>query len=254
MIKERNKNMKKFRLYYDTEKEVKWLNEMSEQGWKLTSFFAGVYTFEECEPGKYLYQEDTTDKLFQVSDEYRNFMSDAGIEIVQVWGPWVILCQEKDKGEFELYTDNESKIAHQKKILRIFKVVAILELICFFIEIYITLNGNNGAIIAAIIIGLFLFVFCKMMFITKARINKLRAENGEISINENGVEIDAETGRARKAYSPALLAGNGLFLISLCMDYEGSVLKENIHTFLLICSCIFMFIGVILTYSGTKEK
>ena len=91
--------MKVFRLYLDTEKEVKWLNEMSEHGWKLKSFFLGVYTFEECESGKYLYQEDTTETFFKVSDEYREFMNDAGIEIVQVWGPWVILCREKDKGE-----------------------------------------------------------------------------------------------------------------------------------------------------------
>lgn len=246
--------MKKFRLYLDAEKEIKWLNDMSEEGWKLTGFFAGVYTFEECEKGKYLYQEDTTETLFKVTNEYKEFMNEAGIEIVQVWGPWVILCQEKSKGEFELFTDYESKIAHQKKILKIFKAVSILEMICFFIEIFSVLNGNSVAVYAAILLGLFVFVFCKMTFITKARINRLRAANGEIAVNSNGVEIDTETGRANRVYSPVLLAGNGLFLISLCMDYEGSVLKENVHMVLLIFACIFMLVGVFYTYKGTKEN
>lgn len=246
--------MKKFRLYLDGEKEVKWLNEMCEEGWKLTNFYAGVYTFEECEKGKYLYQEDTTETLFKVTDEYREFMNDAGIEIVQVWGPWVILCCEKSKGEFELFTDYESKITNQKKILKIFKAVTILELICFFIEILCVLNGTSAAVYASILIGIFLFAFCRMTFITKGRLNKLRAANGEIAINENGVEIDTDTGRAKRMYSPVLLAGNGLYLCALCMNYEGSVLKENVHMILLICACIFMVVGVYMTWSGTREK
>ena len=41
-----------------------------------------------------------------------------------------------------------------------------------------------------------------MIFITKRRINKLRAENGEIAVSENGIEIDINTGRAKRVYSP----------------------------------------------------
>lgn len=246
--------MKKFRLYLDTEKEIKWLNELSEQGWKLKSFFAGVYTFEECEKGRYLYQEDTTDTLFKVSDEYREFMNDAGIEIVQVWGPWVILCQEKSKGDFELFTDYESKIENQKKILKIFKAVTILELICF---VLVVLSAGEGTIaadfFAILLIGIFLFAFCRMAFITKANINRLRAENGEIAVNKKGAVIDPETGKAKRVYSPVLVASNGLCLVALCMNYEGSKLMESVHSVLLICSCVLTLAGVVLTWSGTNE-
>lgn len=245
--------MKKFRLYLDTEKEIKWLNELSEQGWKLKSFFAGVYTFEECEKGRYLYQEDTTDTLFKVSDKYREFMNDAGIEIVQVWGPWVILCQEKSKGDFELFTDYESKIENQKKILKIFKAVTIIEFICFVLEVLCAVEGTTAAAFFAIIIGLFLFAFCRMAFITKANINRLRAENGEIAVNKSGAVIDPETGKAKRVYSPVLAAGNVLYLVALCMNYEGSNLKESVHVVLLICSCVLMLAGVVLTWSGTNE-
>lgn len=50
--------MRKFRLYYDKEKEEAWLNEMCRQGWAMTKFFLGVFQFMPCEPGKYTYQVD----------------------------------------------------------------------------------------------------------------------------------------------------------------------------------------------------
>jgi len=246
--------MKKFRLYLDTEAEVKWLNEMSDQGWKLTGFCLGFYTFEECEKGKYVYQEDTTETFFTVSNEYRGFMNDAGIEIAAVWGPWVILCQEKEKGEFELYSDYESKIEHQKKILKIFKVCTIIELICFFIEIWCVNKGAVAPIYFAIFIGLILFSFCRMVFKTKARINKLRALNGEIAINEKGTETNQENGKAKVIYSPVLIIGNALYLFTLFMGHGGSEIKETIYMILLILACIFMVAGVYLTWHGTKES
>ena len=59
--------MKKFRMYFDKDKETAWLNEMAAEGYALTSFFAGLYTFDECVPGKYTYQIDFSDSLFRVS-------------------------------------------------------------------------------------------------------------------------------------------------------------------------------------------
>ncbi len=38
--------MKKFRMFYDKEKEEEWLNGMCQQGWGMTNYFGGVYTFE----------------------------------------------------------------------------------------------------------------------------------------------------------------------------------------------------------------
>lgn len=44
--------MKQFRLYFDKDKETEWLNDMAAQGYALTSFFAGIYTFDTCAPNK----------------------------------------------------------------------------------------------------------------------------------------------------------------------------------------------------------
>lgn len=48
--------MIKFKLYFDKDAETKWLNQMAAEGWAMTGFFAGFYTFEKCEKGKYIYQ------------------------------------------------------------------------------------------------------------------------------------------------------------------------------------------------------
>ena len=80
--------MTKFRIYFDKDKEVTWLNEMAAKGWAMTSFGCCVYHFEPCRPGEYLYQIDFGDGAFSVSEDYREFMSEAGVEIVGVSVPY----------------------------------------------------------------------------------------------------------------------------------------------------------------------
>ena len=135
--------MIKFKLYFDKDKETQWLNEMSQKGWAMTGFFAGFYRFEPCEKGKYTYQIDFGNEFFSVSDDYREFMSDSDIEIIQSWGFWVFLRKLSSEGEFQLYTDVDSQIEHYKKIRNMFKAVTVLELICLFIELFSASMTNS---------------------------------------------------------------------------------------------------------------
>lgn len=128
--------MIRFKFYFDKDKETRWLNDMSDQGWAMNGFFAGFYRFEPCEKGKYTYQIDFGNEFFSVSDDYREFMSDSDIEIIQSWGFWVFLRKLSSEGEFQLYTDVDSKIEHYKKIRNMFKAVTVIELICLFIELF----------------------------------------------------------------------------------------------------------------------
>ena len=153
--------MIKFKLYFDKDKETQWLNEMSQKGWAMTGFFAGFYRFEPCEKGKYTYQIDFGNKFFSVSDDYREFMSDSDIEIIQSWGFWVFLRKLSSEGEFQLYTDVDSQIEHYKKIRNMFKAVTVIELICLFIELFSASMTNSPLLwsfvflILAIIIAFF---------------------------------------------------------------------------------------------------
>ena len=153
--------MIKFKLYFDKDKETQWLNEMSQKGWAMNGFFAGFYRFEPCEKGKYTYQIDFGNEFFSVSDDYREFMSDSDIEIIQSWGFWVFLRKLSSEGEFQLYTDVDSQIEHYKKIRNMFKAVTVLELICLFIELFSASMTNSPLLwsfvflILAIIIAFF---------------------------------------------------------------------------------------------------
>ena len=92
--------MIRFKLYFDKDKETRWLNDMADQGWAMNGFFAGFYRFEPCEKGKYTYQIDFGNEFFSVSDDYREFMSDSDIEIIQSWGFWVFLRMLSSEGDF----------------------------------------------------------------------------------------------------------------------------------------------------------
>ena len=153
--------MIRFKLYFDKDKETRWLNDMSDQGWAMNGFFAGFYRFEPCEKGKYSYQIDFGNEFFSVSDDYREFMSDSDIEIIQSWGFWVFLRKLSSEGEFQLYTDVDSQIEHYKKIRNMFKAVTVIELICLFIELFSASMTNSPLLwsfvflILAIIIAFF---------------------------------------------------------------------------------------------------
>lgn len=103
--------MKKFRLYYDKDAEQDWLREMSNQGWAFNKFFLGVYTFEACSSGEYIYQIDILDNWIGDKQNFSEFMEDSGVEVVSQWYLWVYLRKKAADGPFEMYSDTESKIA-----------------------------------------------------------------------------------------------------------------------------------------------
>ena len=126
--------MTKFRLYFDKDRETEWLNELARQGKALSGFFAGFYRFQDTAPGLWRYQVDFSDRFGSVTEEYRALMDDLQIEIVQIWGYWVVLRKRAADGPFEMYTDIESKIEHYKKIRRLFQAVTLAELAFFIFE------------------------------------------------------------------------------------------------------------------------
>lgn len=228
--------MKKFRLYYDKDKETAWLNEMAAQGYAMTKFFAGLYTFEECTPEKYTYQVDFGDRLFGVSEDYRDFMRENNIEIVQTCGFWIILRKLASNGPFLLYTDIDSSIEHYTKIRNMFKGASIFMIIAFFFECWCALEVPV-CILYAVIIGLLLLVMINAAFKTNQKINELKEQKGE-------------TVKTPGNPSPILIAG--LLLNS------SSLVSVNAPDYILIpirvIAIILMIYGIVKTFSNSKPK
>lgn len=234
--------MKKFRLYWDTEKETEWLNQMAKDGWNITGFTLGLYNFEKCEPGEYQYQIDTSDKLFNVSDKYKEFMESIGVEIVCCWGPWVVLRRKASEGEFQLYSDDESKLEHLKKILKIYKIVAIIELICMMVNVIpATLHNSFENLICAMLISLFVFLFCYMIYVTKRRINRILNNQGE------------KTETANK--TPLLYSTIG-WLFLMCgnlVNRSDSTLMDIVAIVCAFVACVFFGLSIGATAANKKK-
>ena len=52
------KQLHRWKLYFDKDLEESWLNQLAQQGWGMSSFCLGRYTFEPIEPGEYIYRVD----------------------------------------------------------------------------------------------------------------------------------------------------------------------------------------------------
>lgn len=225
--------MIRFRLYYNKDTETVWLNKMAADGWALTGFCAGFYRFEQCEKGEYTYQVDLGEQLFSVSSEYRELMEELGVEIVTLWGYWIILRKRTADGPFELYTDVESQIEHYTKILRMFKVVCILEIICMLIEVAGGLSGNPLGWVAAVLLASFVLVCVNAVGKTKGVLAELEARKSGIE-QENSVR------------TISVLLPTGL-LINACLLAAQDSISPVIHMVLQILAIILMAAGLILT-------
>lgn len=229
--------MIKFKLYFDKDKETVWLNEMAQKGYAMTGFFAGFYRFEKCEPGEYIYQVDFGEKFGSVSDNYREFMEETKIEIVQTWGFWVILRKKASEGEFVLYTDVDSNIAHYTKIRTLFKAVGILECICFLIETICIAKMPEEEfsyiyIAMLLLLALFIVVFLRMVVTTNQIITKLKERKGEPAPNNCN----------RNGAHPVLLSGMFLNCVALFMPEE-----MRLRMVLQIAAIILMITGLYLS-------
>lgn len=232
--------MIKFRLYFDKDKETSWLDEMADKGYAMTGFFAGFYSFEKCEPGEYRYQVDFADKPFALSKNYRDFMTEMEIEIVQQWFFWIILRKKANKGKFQLYTDVDSSITHYKKIRRMFKIVTILEIICFVTECLCAAMLHSQTkqllpVIFSFILAAILIALLRTVVSINRIIFKLQERKGELS--------DKDVMRNSRI-SPCLTAGLLLNVCAMIMD-EGisSYIKYSVQ----ILAIIFMLIGIYQT-------
>jgi hypothetical protein len=152
----------------DYEKEEKWLNEMAAKGMSLYSFFFGKYTFEETEPGKYIYQIELLEN-FPTSPEsvaYLRFLEDTGVVCVASVFRWVYLRKEAASGPFELYTDIDSKIKRLSTMKNLWFTFVWIEFIIAAVNLatvisaWITIGQifwtNIGCVVLLVIMGLLL--------------------------------------------------------------------------------------------------
>ena len=155
----------KNRIFLDFEKEEKWINEMSKQGWHLEKFFLYHYTFRKGEPEKYIYRNEFLSGLKEnEKNEYFDFLRESGIEVVHTFGFWSYFRKATVEGPFELYTDAKSKISYYNRIFNIFLLLFITNLVMAIENITISKNGysisaaNSSAGLLSFAVAILLFI------------------------------------------------------------------------------------------------
>ncbi len=115
---------------WEFEKEEKWLNEMSAKGLHLDGVGFCKYIFEEGTPGGYQFKLEylRRSSSHPESVQYIHFLEDTGAEHIGNLFNWAYFRKKSSEGVFDLYSDNESRIRHIKRINRMLLAVLFLNL------------------------------------------------------------------------------------------------------------------------------
>ena len=168
----------KFFGIWDYDKEEKWLCEMAAKGLGLVAVGFCRYEFEDCEPGKYCYRLEFLKERpnHPESVKYIEFLESTGIRHVGSYGKWVYLCKETADGDFELFSDRSSQLAHLNRIIRLELLVAGINLFVGVFNLILCLLQNSYANSFGII-NLFLAIAVSILSIPLFRTrNKIKKE------------------------------------------------------------------------------
>lgn len=122
--------IRKFFFVWDFDKEEKWLNEMAAKGLCLVSVGFCKFEFEDCLPGEYKICLQLLDQLprHPESQKYIAFMEETGAEQIGSFTRWVYFRRKASEGDFQLFSDNASRVKHLTAMLSFVALVVILNL------------------------------------------------------------------------------------------------------------------------------
>jgi len=135
---------------WEFDKEEAWLNEMAAKGLCMIGYGWCRYEFEPCEPGEYSIRLQMLDDPHNhpESQQYLEFLESTGAEHIGSWWKWVYLRKKKADGEFEMFSDYESKIKHLSRIMNLLLGLGIFNLYIGLLNIFmmITLTSPGNAL------------------------------------------------------------------------------------------------------------
>ncbi len=110
---------------WDFDKEEKWLNDMAATGWTLDGVGWCRYDFKTTEADEYSIRIEMLDNApsMSSSQEYIDFVEQTGAEYIGNMVKWVYFRKKKALGEFELFSDIDSKIKHLNRIITMLAII-----------------------------------------------------------------------------------------------------------------------------------
>lgn len=173
--------MHKLFFIWQYEAEEKWLNKMAQNGLRLMSVGFCTYVFEKCTKGEYQYHLELLEEgvSSNLSSDYIKFLEETGIEYIGYYGKWAYFGKKVVDGEFELFSDIDSKVAHLKRVLRLNLIIGVLFLLYCIVSIHSTTTASDDSIASIVIAALYFIGALFLLFgvvKTLVRIKKLLKE------------------------------------------------------------------------------
>ena len=130
------KTIRKWFWVWDFEKEERWLNEMALSGWLLDRVGWCRYHVVRCQPGTYTVRLE----MHEEDQAYIRFMEETGVEYIGRCFQWLYFRKNTADGEFDLFSDLDSRIAHLSKISKGLAALGAANLCIGFAN---TVSGSN---------------------------------------------------------------------------------------------------------------
>ncbi|MBR5093962.1 MAG: DUF2812 domain-containing protein [Oscillospiraceae bacterium] len=127
---------------WDFEKEERWLNEMSMQGWALVEVGFARFEFERCEPGEYIVRVE----MRPADAEYEAFLEEIGAEKIDRMLQWVYYRRRAEEGPFDLFSDIDSRIAHMDRIGKMLLIGGMANLVIGVANLLASPNAAGGIV------------------------------------------------------------------------------------------------------------
>ena len=131
--------IRKLFFIWDFDKEEKWLNEMAAKGLNLVSVGFCKYEFEDGIPGEYKVCLQLLDKMpsHPESKKYIEFLETTGVEHVGSFTRWVYFRKKASEGDFELFSDNNSRVKYLSGVISFIALITISNLIVGIDNVFI---------------------------------------------------------------------------------------------------------------------
>ena len=145
----------------------KYLEEMAADGWRLVTveFAQMMFGFVKDEPGKTSY---CVDYQSSPSAEYIAMIEDDGWELVNKSAGWIMLRKDYEGARPKIYTDNQSLISRNNRVLIILIIAVLLQIP--FITMLILDNGFAEHFAVAVTVSALYFPLLLLMLFGIARI------------------------------------------------------------------------------------
>ena len=164
---------------WNFDKEEQWLNEMAAKGLCLVSTGFCKYEFEDCLPGEYQIRMQLLDKFphHPESQKYIEFLEDTGAEQVGSFTRWVFFRKKASLGDFNLFSDNASRVKYLTSMLSFITLVVALNLLIGLENLAIAmLTGFPGNYLGFINLAIGLFGLPGTIKLWKKR-NRIKKES-----------------------------------------------------------------------------